>query len=59
MDQARFITDLFNSYEVDFAVGDWGYGQDQIPLIQGGGRWPFVADPPCVLPARRPSLFEL
>ena len=38
MDQARYITDLFTNYEVDFAVGDWGYGQDQIPLIQGGGR---------------------
>ena len=38
MDQARYITDLFNSYEIDFGVGDWGYGQDQIPLIQGGGR---------------------
>ena len=38
MDQARYITNLFNSYEIDFGVGDWGYGQDQIPLIQGGGR---------------------
>ncbi len=38
MDQARYITELFHKYEVDFAVGDWGYGQDQIPLIQGGGR---------------------
>jgi hypothetical protein len=38
MDQARYITELFAKYEVDFAVGDWGYGQDQIPLIQGGGR---------------------
>ena len=38
MDQARYITDLLVNYEVDYAVGDWGYGQDQIPLIQGGGR---------------------
>ena len=38
MDQARYITNLFASYEIDFGVGDWGYGQDQIPLIQGGGR---------------------
>ncbi len=38
MDQARYITNLFSSYEIDFGVGDWGYGQDQIPLIQGGGR---------------------
>lgn len=38
MDQARYIADLFHDYDVDFAVGDWGYGQDKIPLIQGGGR---------------------
>jgi hypothetical protein len=38
MDQARYITDLFSRYEIDYGVGDWGYGQDQIPLIQGGGR---------------------
>lgn len=38
MDQARYITELFNKYEIDFGVGDWGYGQDQVPLIQGGGR---------------------
>jgi hypothetical protein len=38
MDQARYLTDLFNRYEIDYGVGDWGYGQDQIPLIQGGGR---------------------
>jgi hypothetical protein len=38
MDQARYIADLLHDYDVDFAVGDWGYGQDQIPVIQGGGR---------------------
>ncbi len=38
MDQARYIAELFRNYEIDFGVGDWGYGQDQIPLIQGGGR---------------------
>ena len=38
MDQARYIADLFHDYDVDYAVGDWGYGQDKIPLIQGGGR---------------------
>lgn len=38
MDEARYIADLFKDYDVDFAVGDWGYGQDKIPLIQGGGR---------------------
>ncbi len=38
MDQARYLADLFTRYGVDYAVGDWGYGQDQIPVIQGGGR---------------------
>ena len=38
LDQARYIADLFSRYVVDYAVGDWGYGQDQIPVIQGGGR---------------------
>jgi len=38
LDQARYIADLFIGYGVDYAVGDWGYGQDQIPVIQGGGR---------------------
>jgi hypothetical protein len=38
MDQARYIADLFHDYDVDYAVGDWGYGQDKIPLIQDGGR---------------------
>jgi len=38
MDQARYIANLFNSYDVDLAVGDFGYGQDQVPVIQGGGR---------------------
>lgn len=38
MDQARYISTLLLDYNIDFGVGDWGYGQDQIPLIQGGGR---------------------
>jgi hypothetical protein len=38
MDQARYIADLFKDYDVDYSVGDWGYGQDQIPIIQNGGR---------------------
>ena len=38
LDQARYIADLFSRYVVDYAVGDWGYGQDQIPVIQSGGR---------------------
>lgn len=38
MDQARYIANLFIDYDVDFSVGDWGYGQDQVPVIQDGGR---------------------
>ncbi len=38
MDEARYIADLFKDYDVDYAVGDWGYGQDKIPVIQNGGR---------------------
>jgi hypothetical protein len=38
MDQARAIAGTFLDYDVDYAVGDWGYGQDQIPVIQDGGR---------------------
>jgi len=38
LDQARYLADLFARYTVDCAVGDWGYGQDQVPVIQGGGR---------------------
>jgi len=37
-DKARHITDLFRSYGCDIAVGDFGHGQDMIPVIQSGGR---------------------
>jgi len=38
MDQARYIAELLMDYEVDFAVGDWGYGQIQVKAIQDGAR---------------------
>lgn len=38
MDKARHIVEVFRSYGVDFAVGDWGHGQDMIPFVQDGGR---------------------
>ena len=38
MDQARAIAGTFLDYGIDYAVGDWGYGQDQVPIIQDGGR---------------------
>ncbi|KKL98615.1 hypothetical protein LCGC14_1822670 [marine sediment metagenome] len=37
-DQSRYLAELFSNYGVEFAVGDWGYGQDQIRFIQDGGR---------------------
>lgn len=37
-DKARHIADTFRKYGVDIAVGDWGHGQDMIPMIQTGGR---------------------
>jgi len=37
-DQSRHIAGMFSEYGVEFAVGDWGYGQDQIRFIQDGGR---------------------
>jgi hypothetical protein len=38
MDQARYLATLGNLYRIDFGVGDLGYGQNQIKLIQDGGR---------------------
>jgi hypothetical protein len=38
MDQARHLATLGNSYRIDFGVGDLGYGQNQVKLIQDGGR---------------------
>ena len=37
-DKARHIVEIFRNYGCDFSVGDWGHGQDMIPLIQHGGR---------------------
>ena len=38
IDQSRYIADLFRSARCDFGVGDLGYGQVQVKLIQDGGR---------------------
>jgi len=38
LDQARYISELGHSYNVDYAVGDLGYGQLAVKLIQDGGR---------------------
>jgi len=38
LDQARYIAELGASYDVDYAVGDLGYGQIKVKVIQDGGR---------------------
>jgi len=38
LDQAKYIAELLRDFEVDFAVGDLGYGQVQVKVIQDGGR---------------------
>jgi len=38
IDQSRYIADVFRSANCDFGVGDLGYGQIQVKLIQDGGR---------------------
>ena len=38
LDQAKYIAELFRDFKVDFAVGDLGYGQIQVKVIQDGGR---------------------
>jgi len=38
LDQARYISELFTSYNIDFGVGDLGYGAIQVDAIQRGGR---------------------
>jgi hypothetical protein len=35
--QAQYITELFKLYKCDFGVGDLGYGEIQVKLIQEGG----------------------
>jgi hypothetical protein len=37
-DQARYIADLLRHNVIDYGVGDLGYGQDRVKLIQDGGR---------------------
>jgi len=37
MDQAEYITKLFQKYHCDIGVGDLGYGANQVKLIQEGG----------------------
>jgi len=38
LDQAKYLAELFKDFGVDFAVGDLGYGQIQVKVIQDGGR---------------------
>ena len=38
LDQARYLSGMFNDYGIDFGVGDLGYGQIQVKLMQDGGR---------------------
>ena len=38
LDQARYLAEMFNEYNIDFGVGDLGYGQIQVKVIQDGGR---------------------
>lgn len=38
LDQARYLATLGHSYGIDIGVGDLGYGQIQVKLIQDGGR---------------------
>lgn len=37
LDQAEYITKLFQKYHCDIGVGDLGYGANQVKLIQEGG----------------------
>jgi hypothetical protein len=37
LDQSRYIAELGASYNIDHGVGDLGYGQIQVKLIQDGG----------------------
>jgi len=38
LDQARYLAELGTNYGIDCGVGDLGYGQIQIKVIQDGGR---------------------
>ena len=37
LDQARYIAELGKAYNIDYGVGDLGYGQIQVKVIQDGG----------------------
>ncbi len=37
-DQARYLSELARDYDIDFGVGDLGYGQGLVKLMQDGGR---------------------
>jgi len=40
LDQVRYIAELFGKqgYNIDLGVGDYGYGQDRVVMMQDGGR---------------------
>jgi len=38
LDQTKYLAELGILYGIDFGVGDLGYGQIQVKLIQDGGR---------------------
>lgn len=38
LDQSKYLAEMFNDYGIDFGVGDLGYGQIQVKLMQDGGR---------------------
>lgn len=37
-EKAEYLRDLIVAYDVDVAVGDYGYGKNVLDLVQGGGR---------------------
>ena len=37
-EKAEYLRDLIVAYDVDVAIGDYGYGKDVIDLVQQGGR---------------------
>jgi len=37
LDQAQYIAKLGHDYQIDYGVGDLGYGQNQVKVIQDGG----------------------
>jgi len=37
-EKAEYLRDLIVAYDVDCAIGDYGYGKDVLDLVQNGGR---------------------